>query len=331
MKQHCSLAPRPLLVCLLLGAACAAADDDPAADPESGHIRERDAQLAWPVLRPGQSSYDVTAAQYLLRHRRQSLGLTGTFDDATRAAVESFQRARELGTDGLVGAETWEALLPDVVQHGDTGDAVGALQYLLLRRHGLSLAITGTFGETTELRVREFQTRVCLTSDGVVGLLTWNALIADVSYCSSASAVLALHVAGVVTLLDFTSGSPGSDPLSNIRDAASGRPALRSQEGGAPGGSVSLGDALLEAMTALAQGRGHSYTVTSIAGGVHSSNSYHYRGRAVDIGIVDGVVISGRSTAAISLRRACLALGAVEALGPDNEPYGHGDHVHCAF
>jgi hypothetical protein len=74
-----------------------------------------------------------------------------------------------------------------------------------------------------------------------------------------------------------------------------------------------------------------TYRVTHIAGGEHSTYSYHYAGRAVDIGSVNGELIYGPSRLATWLRRACASLGAVEAFGPDNDPSGHYDHVHCAW
>ena len=74
-----------------------------------------------------------------------------------------------------------------------------------------------------------------------------------------------------------------------------------------------------------------NYFVTSIAGASHSYGSLHYAGRAVDFDEVNGVLIRGDSPQARALMAACRALGAIEVLGPSNDPYGHRDHVHCAW
>jgi hypothetical protein len=84
-------------------------------------------------------------------------------------------------------------------------------------------------------------------------------------------------------------------------------------------------------MLALLDEHGFTLHLTSIAGGSHTTGSYHYAGRAVDIGAVNGQTIYGPSQLATLLRQTCVAIGAVEAYGPDNDPAGHFDHVHCAW
>ncbi|MBD2451953.1 peptidoglycan-binding protein [Nostoc sp. FACHB-152] len=42
-----------------------------------------------------------------------TLPVTGNFLDETVTAVENFQRAMGLSVDGIVGANTWAALLPN--------------------------------------------------------------------------------------------------------------------------------------------------------------------------------------------------------------------------
>lgn len=65
-----------------------------------------------PDLRPGDSSEWVTELQRLLHlldhyHRDPD----GTFDEDTQHAVEEFQAAAGLPADGMVGRETWAALV----------------------------------------------------------------------------------------------------------------------------------------------------------------------------------------------------------------------------
>ncbi|HEU4411951.1 MAG TPA: hypothetical protein VFS43_42310 [Polyangiaceae bacterium] len=139
---------------------------------------------------------------------------------------------------------------------------------------------------------------------------------------NSAQQLLASHNSGHIRLQDY---GTSSDPLSNIQDAAAGQPADMSCGGCT---SVTLKPALLNALVALAQA--NTYVVTSIAGGIHSSTSYHYQGRAADFGTVNGVFISGDTAASRAFMQACKNLGAVEVLGPSND-VNHQDHIHCAW
>ena len=67
-----------------------------------------------PVLRKGDVSECVRAAQMLLVGRGYtcgSYGADGDFGSATLAAVRNFQQTHNLETDGIVGPQTWAALL----------------------------------------------------------------------------------------------------------------------------------------------------------------------------------------------------------------------------
>jgi hypothetical protein len=294
--------------------------------------------LVWPRLAAGDSNQDVTTLQYLLIAAGRSVSLDGRFGPGTDTAVRAVQRARGLVVDGIVGEQTWLALLVEV-DSGDSGAAVSAAQYLLKNRYGASLDVTGQFGPTTEARVEAFQASVCLGTTGVVGRYTWNALIARRTMCggggtsggTGAQRVLAAHRAGTLTLWDQTFGRfDGADPLSNITDAAAGRAARTSCYGNAPCTSVRLAGGLVNGMAALREQYGYRYFVTAIAGANHSANSYHYAGRAFDLDTINGVTINGDSALARNFMAACRALGAIEVLGPSNDS-GHQDHIHCAW
>lgn len=63
------------------------------------------------VLRPGAAGAAVDGLQQLL-HEAGVLGYQpGTFDPATEVAVRLFQQTRGLAVDGVVGRQTWAALL----------------------------------------------------------------------------------------------------------------------------------------------------------------------------------------------------------------------------
>lgn len=148
----------------------------PASTPGAGGA----AAPAWPVLGVGRQGPEVFALQYLLRHHGQDIPTDGLFGPVTEQAVKTFQSQRGLGVDGLVGGQTWPALVQGVVvQFGSSGDAVRAAQVLLLEKFGYTdIAVDGLFGRGTEAVVMLFQSEHELASDGLVGASqTWPALI----------------------------------------------------------------------------------------------------------------------------------------------------------
>lgn len=109
-------------------------------------------------------------------------GVDGVFLGATLSAVRSFQRARALAEDGIVGPETWAALVDATFTLGDRllylrlpyfhGRDVRILQGAL---NALGFACGGPdaiFGPFTEQAVREFQRNTGQPADGIVGTET---------------------------------------------------------------------------------------------------------------------------------------------------------------
>jgi len=332
---------RRYLIALLLP-ACIVGDDTPipsstSEDGPADSALTAATPVTWPRLAIGDSNPNVTTLQYLLTWNGFPAAKTGAFDGATRTAVQEFQRSRSLSADGIAGPKTWEEVIVTAsVNEADAGEAVSAVQYLLKNRYGANLAVTGTLGPTTLAALRAFQTSRCLAPTGVAGRYTWNALVAEHSFCKSpvvaaASSVLDAHRAGTLTLWNETFGrADGADPLSNITATATGGRAKTSCYGGAPCTTVLLSERLVSGMARLREQRGFDYFVTSIAGASHSVGSLHYDGRAFDVDEVNGVRIQGDSATARAFMAACRELGAIEVLGPNNDP-GHQDHVHCAW
>ncbi|WP_327287466.1 GH25 family lysozyme [Streptomyces sp. NBC_01198] len=129
----------------------------------------------WPVVSQGTTGHSVTAVQYLLDAHGSALAVDGDFGPATRSAVVAFQSSKGLTADGVVGPNTWQALII-TVKEGDSGSAVKAAQDEL-SAHGHSVTVDGEFGPATRSAVVAFQSGKGLTADGVVGPNTWQALV----------------------------------------------------------------------------------------------------------------------------------------------------------
>ena len=137
--------------------------------------------LPWPIARRGDREHPVHTLQHLLRAHGQSLAVDGIFGQETAARVRSFQSSKGLAVDGIVGPNTWGALII-TVRRGSTGDAVRGVQQEFGFRDqsgipGHGIQIDGIFGPETEAAVRGFQDALGITSDGTVGPLTWRALV----------------------------------------------------------------------------------------------------------------------------------------------------------
>jgi Common central domain of tyrosinase/Putative peptidoglycan binding domain len=128
----------------------------------------------WPIQRLGSRGENVRTIQYLLRHHGFPVQVDRIFGPRTQEAVRKFQRDRGLGVDGIVGNQTWPALIV-LVASGSRGDPVRAVQRQLNARTS-SLAVDGRFGPQTALAVRQFQQANGLLVDGIVGRNTWFAL-----------------------------------------------------------------------------------------------------------------------------------------------------------
>jgi len=125
----------------------------------------------------------VKTLQYLLRSARdmwkQVVVADGIFGPKTEEIVKAYQGLVGLTVDGIVGPQTWTSLTgsqDSAVRRGDTGERVKAAQNELVRNN-YPVAIDGIFGDKTDAAVRQFQEKVHLPVDGIVGPNTWRELI----------------------------------------------------------------------------------------------------------------------------------------------------------
>jgi len=140
----------------------------------------------FPLVREGDREHPVRTLQHLLRARNHSVDVDGIFGPKTDAAVRAFQMDEHLAVDGIVGPDTWRALII-TVRRGSQGDAVKGVQEEFQFRNlsgdpSKGPQIDGIFGPKTEAAVRAFQQALhagipSVTVDGIVGPVTWQALI----------------------------------------------------------------------------------------------------------------------------------------------------------
>ena len=132
----------------------------------------------WPTYQKGANGPNIYAIQYLLNFHGQNLNPDGAFGNQTQMAVKNFQTQSGLTADGIVGPQTWDALIQGAqVSQGISNDAVKAVQILLRDKYGHSLTIDGVFGAGTANAVKDFQSTYALGTDGIVGSKTWRALV----------------------------------------------------------------------------------------------------------------------------------------------------------
>ena len=135
----------------------------------------------WPLVKRGDNIFPVRPLQQLLRARNHPVAVDGIFGPITESAVKAFQQSKGLAADGIVGPQTWPKLVVQV-QNGSTGDAVRGVQDVIKFHdqsggEGPPVHVDGIFGPITEAWVRGFQTAVGTASDGIVGPITWRAMV----------------------------------------------------------------------------------------------------------------------------------------------------------
>jgi len=140
-----------------------------------------------------------------------ALTADGIFGPLTDASVRAFQRQYGLNPDGIIGPLTWNRIVevyasilagnpiapttpppappnanrpyPGVfLRNGSRGDDVRFMQQALVDLRALNpnlplIAVDGIFGPRTEEAIRAFQSWQGLVADGIIGPITWYAIL----------------------------------------------------------------------------------------------------------------------------------------------------------
>lgn len=123
----------------------------------------------------------VRVAQYLLAHRGYPVGISGTFDAATVAAVGDWQSRNGIpvDVDATLTGPTWETLAPELAKDA-VGLPVTAVQYILNAKGYADVALTGELDQVTEHAVKDIQRLHGLEPHGKVNTSTWCAIVGGV-------------------------------------------------------------------------------------------------------------------------------------------------------
>lgn len=140
--------------------------------------------LSRPVIRLNSRGVDVKFAQKQLQvfvpEAAYGVTVDGDFGDKTEAAVKAFQRKCGLTADGVVGAETWRRLGPQVnsslIEHyaGFKKTAFTEVQRLLKLGNRYFGELDGLWGVGTENGVKGLQRAYGVTADGIWGMQCWS-------------------------------------------------------------------------------------------------------------------------------------------------------------
>jgi len=172
-------------------------------DAETGPGTATNPPYPGTLIRVGSRGDDVRLIQTRLNTLHNlfpaipSLNADGVFGPLTENSVRIFQQIFGLNADGIVGPLTWERLMsassnmptitnpiyPGVLMsNGSRGPSVTVMQEHLntIRARFAALpqlTVDGAFGPITEGAVRTFQTLMGITSNGIIGPITWDYIV----------------------------------------------------------------------------------------------------------------------------------------------------------
>lgn len=156
------------------------------------------------TFHPGDKGSQITAIQQALVDQGSSIIVDGEYGAGTEEAIRQFQASHGLETDGIVGQETYEALMGDAMPEnlsshiaaGETSLAAAIADNAVfpivtanneikviqeaLQQQGYNVDVDGLYGVGTEQAVRAYQAANGLEPDGIVGQETFYTLTGQV-------------------------------------------------------------------------------------------------------------------------------------------------------
>ncbi|MBB4931013.1 peptidoglycan hydrolase-like protein with peptidoglycan-binding domain [Lipingzhangella halophila] len=144
--------------------------------------------MEWPEYEVGDSDIDIAVAGYLLRylgHLPDDYELPNSdFTEELEDAVLEFQTDGDIDVPdtGRLDQETWDNLRKEIfgtpMGQGRIGDPVCAVQHSLIHDYDKDITHDCRFGPETEGAVKEVQRDFGIDDDGLVGVITFRAMIA---------------------------------------------------------------------------------------------------------------------------------------------------------
>ncbi len=155
------------------------------------------------TFHPGDRGSQITEIQQALVQNGSDILVDGDYGTGTQEAVRAFQQSHGLEADGIVGEQTYEALMgtamPENIsshfeeKHAITERMVSNMVFPIvtanneirviqqaLANQGYNVDVDGVFGVGTEQAIRKFQENHGLEIDGVVGRATFYELTGQV-------------------------------------------------------------------------------------------------------------------------------------------------------
>lgn len=155
------------------------------------------------TFHPGDQGSQITAIQQALVNQGSAITVDGEYGSGTQEAVRAFQESHGLEADGIVGEQTYAALMGDAMPENVSSQfASGAtlsqavadnavfpivtaqnevkVVQQALQNQGYNVDTDGLFGVGTEQAVRSYQAAKGLEADGIVGPETFYSLTGQV-------------------------------------------------------------------------------------------------------------------------------------------------------
>jgi N-acetylmuramoyl-L-alanine amidase/Putative peptidoglycan binding domain len=139
-----------------------------------GTSAEEIPERTWPDIYNAIGGPVVRLAQYLLHNAGYDIVATGVWSSAMTLAIQDWQAKHGLAVspDGTMTAQTWQTLAPELDKDA-TGEAVTALQSILVPKGHDDVVINGVFDHVTKHAVKDLQQLHGLPVTGKVDTTTW--------------------------------------------------------------------------------------------------------------------------------------------------------------